>query len=103
VEVKMIDGLAPVPTDIRDDAVARLQALIARDRSQEFEHLRYQRPILRRQLSYRRDVLLGDHQDVGRRLRSDVSKRKDIPGFGHDIGIDLARRDLAKETIVGHD
>lgn len=46
-------------------------------------------------------VVPGDDQDVGRGLRVDVPERDCPASFGHQLGRDVTRHDLAEEA-VGH-
>jgi hypothetical protein len=45
-------------------------------------------------------MFLGDNQHVGRRLRMDVFKRKDVFVFKDFLGGNLAVYDSAKQAII---
>ena len=65
-------------------------------------HLADQRRVLRAQVHQRRDVLVGDDQDVNGSLGIDVSKGGDPIVLVDDVGLDLARRDLAEDAHAVH-
>ena len=52
------------------------------------------------ELGDRLHVLLGDEQDVRRRLRVDVAERHDPVRLPHDVGGDLPRRDPAEDAAA---
>ena len=100
--MQVVDGLTGVVAAVGDDAVAVLQALGLCDLGSHGQTVTGQGGILLGDLAHAGNVGLGDHQNVGGRLGSDVPEGKDLVilvdlGRGDDPGSDLT------EQTVFHD
>ena len=91
----MLDALAAVIAAVGDHTEAIIQALGLGDLRDHFEDVGHNRGILRSDGAAAVDVGLGNHQDVGGSLGSDVPEGVD--GF---ILINLGGRDVACDDLA---
>jgi hypothetical protein len=96
------DTLSRLAVRVEDRPVPTLVvAVLLRECSCESEHRSHQRIVLDGQVVQGGDVLLGNNQHMQRRLRIDVLERHQGFILVHQCARDVARDDLAEET-VGH-
>src|SRR5260370_35981158 len=103
VGVDVKDRLPRLSPGVEDDTVAvGRDALGVRYLLSLERHLGQQPSVGAGERGQVRIVLLGDDQDVRRRLRVDITKCECSATFCHPLGWDVARDDLAEEAI-GHE
>src|SRR5262245_13940043 len=102
MKVQMIHCLTTIRTLIDDDAVPavelQLSSQIAHDREQVCQY----RAVGIGRVRQTRNRLLGNHQDVSRRLRRDVAKRQTLVVFKHDVGWNLTINDFLENGLRRH-
>src|ERR1022692_763773 len=97
VRVRVIDGLAGVTACIEDNAVTGLRNALGLGYLVRLSCYLGHQPVLRvGEACQVRIVRLGNHQDVNRRLRIDVTKCERALGFEHPRCRDLPGRDPAE-------
>ena len=94
---KIAKGTIPAKRLAEDAETALRDAQIARHADRHGVHAADQPPVLH--LVQRRNVLLGDHQDVHGRLRADVVDHDVALVLVSDLGRDLPRDDLREERF----
>ncbi len=101
MKMKMEDGLSCIATGIRDQSIAGLpqtfQGCYLRAAQEQF---REQRFIIRPQILNGRDMALGDHQGMDRRLRIDVVKSQCVLILLNQLCRNLLLRDFTKEAVA---
>ena len=94
-------ALAPLLSHIAHHPVAVLQVQLPGQLGDDGEDVAHDFLVFRGDLADALDVLLGDHQNVHRRLGVDVVKGKHLFVFIGLLGGDFSRRNLAEQTIHG--
>lgn len=101
VDVNVEDGLARVRARVDDGAVATLgEPFLIGDAGGDAEQMAEQRLVRLRGVVEGFDVRARDDEDVRRSLRVDVAEGDGPPVFVDERGGNLARDDLAKETVL---
>ena len=95
----MVDGLAAVGSGIHDKPVALVEILLSGDLRCGGEQVPEQLCILGGCVRERSKVLLGNDQDVDRRLRVDVGEGNDLLVLEETGDRDRSRGDLAEKAI----
>jgi hypothetical protein len=102
VHVEVRHTLLRIRATIGDAPKARVaNALPIRDGGGRPRHFPDERFIGIADVSEAGDVLTGDHQDMHRRLRIDISKSQDVTILINDVGGNFSLRDAAKQAL-GH-
>jgi len=99
VNVEMVDSLAAVRAGVDDQAVAVGEVLGAGDFHGCGEEMAEHGGVLRRGMGVGGEVLLGDEQDMDRRLRIDVREGEDVVILIEALGGDGTGCDFAEEAI----
>ena len=101
VEMQMADGLTGIGTAVGNNTVTAIQAFCLGDLGNDFENVGYNSTVFSGDVIYGGDMGLGDYQNVGGRLGSNIPECE--YGF---ILIDLGGRDGTcddfTEQTVGH-
>jgi hypothetical protein len=99
----MINGLASLGTFVDDEAISiAIDLAFIGDLVGDLKHSEQHRPMTGSQVVNRRDVLLWNYQDVGRRHRPDVLEGDDLLVAEDLLRWNLAGKDLAEKAVVGH-
>ena len=99
VKMQVLHALASVSSNVRDHAIALRQALLGGDLGNGAEDVSQNGSVLLRDRVHRRDVALGDHENVGGRLGVDVAKRQNRLALKNLRGGNFSPSDLAKKAI----
>ena len=92
--------LAAVVFAIDDLAISRVaDTFLSRDLGGVKNHLTEHRHVFRGQIVHRGDVLLGNNQEVDRRLRMDIVKNDNIVIFEDFGGGNFAGDDFTEDTF----
>ncbi len=102
VKVQMLDRLPAVHPRVYDQPVAVCQALLPCQVSCYGKQMAHQPGVLRHGMRMRRKVLLGDDQEVDRRLRVDVRKGQAHLVFKDSLCRNRSRNNLAEQTVGRH-
>ena len=89
MHVDVVDGLSALLVAVHHHAETFLAALLPGQALGDEEHVSGQQPVFFAQVGEGGNVLLGDDQEMHRRLRADVVEGDDLIVF-----VELARRDL---------
>ena len=100
MDVNVKHGLTGADSIVEYDSIGGNQVLLTgdalRDQQQVSQHLL----VFGCRLVERGDMLLRDHEDVARRLRTDISEGERRFRFGYDIRRQLSLGNLTKQAIL---
>jgi hypothetical protein len=101
--MQVVDRLATIGTSINNNAVSVVQPFVAGQFRGFSYHVPQQRRVLLLCMSGGCNMLLGNNQQMRRRLRVDVGKAQALVVLEHTLGRDAASDNLAEETIGTHE
>ncbi len=100
--MNVIDNLSTLLIDVEGQTVSRLiNPAPTRDERRGSDHVSDEFAIGGPQIVHRRNVFFGDDEDVRGRARADVLECKNLIVFIYFRRRNIARNDVAKQT-VGH-
>lgn len=103
MQMKMVDFLPTFKPRVYHDAKTTVRIRIAALLQCQFWRQRHHAPkyscVICGDLRHRRDMPLGDHQEVDRRPRFDVVKDEDLFIFIDSLRRDLTRGDFAEKAV----
>src|SRR6187551_4133341 len=101
VEVQVENALPRIGSHVRDETPARLvDPLGAGEMGRSLGDVGQHRSVLVGEVLERRDVVLGDQQDVRGRLRIQIPEGDHPIGLPQDLGGDLSGGDLAEDAAA---
>src|SRR5256885_17269237 len=99
----MVDRLSRLRPLVEDQAVAvAIDLAFVRDAVGDLDHAGEHRGLRRREVVDARNVLLRNDQHMRRRDRTDIVKGDDLFVAEDFLSWNLAREDLAEETLLSH-
>ena len=100
--MEVVDGLAAIRAGVEDDAIAAVEPICPRDFGGLGKQVAQQRRLRRPGLRQRRDVFLGNDQQMGRRLGAKVGEAEAQLVLVDALGRDAAGDDLSEDAIGTH-
>ena len=101
MEVQVMHALAGLLADVGNNTVA-LQPQFLCQLGYDLKDMRHHGAVFGADLRHGADMLLGDHQKMGGRLRRNVIKGIAQVVLLHLVGGDLPRRNGAEQAVVLH-